>query len=356
MAMEGNSFDSTQRQIRDSNLASSRITQQHVSQLKLAGGPNASQGNPEIVVVPIPDVSKPRTTESRKALDHAPEIVSVPFERTAVKADLSTSGSDSQHTPQRPIAAVSPAPTSPPVVQAPIANPSAKSSSNQAEIGDPSTSKPPETAQDNDAWWYSLSQLGNDRPILEITRRILAQFPSIAPSTLMFASADPVLSTNRATARIAAALAQQTGCRVLLVDANWEMNISPLKQSGDAVLGITEVLADNLSWKELVIETQEKLLHVLPCGITDVPMRRIGPETLLALNSQLQRDYMYVCVNAGSAKQLIARRFASVCDGTYLLVGLNQTTKKDAQSTIKLLSESHARVLGAIVFDSPMQA
>lgn len=169
----------------------------------------------------------------------------------------------------------------------------------------------------------------------------------------MVSSADPELSTNRSTARVAACVARLTGCRVLLVDANWETNIGPVKQSAGAAIGLAEVIAENRSWKDLVIETQESQLFVLPCGITEVPMRRVASETLLALNADWQRDFTYVFVNGGCVKQLVTRRFAVCCDGTYVLVGLNQTTKRDAQSAMKLLAENHARVLGAIVFDAP---
>ena len=187
---------------------------------------------------------------------------------------------------------------------------------------------------------------------MELSRRIVAQFPSIAPATLLISSADPVLSTNRSTARVAACVSRMTGCRVLLVDANWEANIGAVKQSGGAVLGLAEVIAENRPWKDFVIETQENQLFVLPCGIKEVPMRRVATEILLGLNSEWQRDFTYVFINAGHVNQMITRRFAICCNGTYILVGLNQTTKKDAQSAMKLLAEYHARVLGAIVFDA----
>ncbi len=351
------SLDGTKRETRDLNASSSRTTQQHVSQLRSAAAAELSSLQPEVVVVSIPDVSSHRPTDIRSKTERAPTIATVPFERAAPKADLSTSGSDTPNpalnlTPS----VIEPNVSLPKVFLSPNTQPTVTTNQQQIPSTEATPSKLLASEQEPDAWWYSLSDLASDRAVVELTRRIVTQFPSIAPASLMFTSADPDLSTNRSAARISASLAKLTGCRVLLVDANWEMNITPLKQSGDAVLGLTEVLADNRSWKDFVIETKDRLLHVLPCGVTDVPMRQLGPESLLALNAQWQEEFNYVFINAGSAKQLVTRRFAKCCDGTYILVGLNHTTKKDARATIKLLNENHARVLGAIVFDSPTKA
>ena len=349
------SLDGPKREIRDLNAASSRTTQHQVSQLRSSAAAEKSSLQPEIVVVSIPDVSIHYPADSRQKSERAPVIATVPFERAAAKADLSTSGTDSPNPALNTTPSVGDSNLAlPKVFLSPDTLPTGPLGQQSAATRETPVPKTSAEAQESDAWWYSLADLANDRAIVELTRRIASQFPSIAPSTLMFTSADPELSTNRAAARIAASLVKLTGCRVLLVDANWEMNMSPLKQSGDAVLGLTEVLADNRSWKDFVIETNDRLLHVLPCGVTDVPMRQLTPESLLALNAQWQAEFTYVFINAGSAKQLVTRRFARCCDGTYILVGLNHTTKKDARATIKLLAENHARVLGAIVFDSPL--
>jgi hypothetical protein len=72
----------------------------------------------------------------------------------------------------------------------------------------------------------------------------------------------------------------------------------------------------------------------------------------MSLQAKWHQEFTYVFVNAGHAHQAITRRFAVCCDGTYVLVGLNQTTRRDAQAAMRVLVENHARVMGAIVFDS----
>lgn len=350
MARDGDPIDLTKREVREMNFASAQTSQQQVNQLRGSPAGDTSTRSPEIVVVPIPDVSTLRTCDTQP-----PSSIHSSSARTSVdawepRADLSSEGTPSQTSGPKPgiLAGAPTAAMSPPPTERDSKNMATSPTPSQPAAEPQGTQVPgPET------WWYSLADLAQDRPILELSRRILAQFPSIAPATLLISSADAELSTNRCTARVAACISRLTGCRVLLVDANLEGNVGAVKQSGSEVAGLAEIIAENRPWKDLVIPTQEAQLSVLPCGTAEVPMRRVAGETLVSLNAQWQQDYTYVFINAGHVKQLVTRRFAVCCDGTYVLVGLNQTTKKDAHSAMKLLAENHARVLGAIVFDAP---
>lgn len=341
MSREKNPLEATTRAVREMNAASAQTSAQHVSPLRSLTAADSVEPSPELVVVSIPDVSLHRPTECRA---DSIRSCSTPTgsESTKIKADLS-SDNDSQKK------------------QAEQRGPFANQATGAASVSSSGATSPPAPIPANtskaapicDAWWYSLENLAQDRPVEEIARKILRQFPSIAPSSLLFTSADVELSTNRSTARIAACIARLTGCRVLLVDANWEANAIAIQEGEKAVQGLSEVIVEGTNWKDLLVETQESQLFVLPCGVADVPLRRVGNETLIALNNQWQRDFTYVFINGGNARQWVARRFAVTCDGTYVLVGLNQTTRSDAQSAIRALTESHARVLGAIVFDAP---
>ena len=95
MTDPNDSLDGTMREIRDLNAASSRTTQHQVSQLRSSAAAEKSSLRPEIVVVSIPDVSIHYQADSRQKAERAPVIATVPFERAAAKADLSTSGTDS---------------------------------------------------------------------------------------------------------------------------------------------------------------------------------------------------------------------------------------------------------------------
>jgi hypothetical protein len=348
MSTDGNAFDLTRREVSASNRTSAQTTARQLIDLRGLGSTETTK-QPEIVVVRIPDVTPVRRGEPILPPSSSHSGATIPFSRAAPRGDLSNEQPRAPAPPPGPLAAeIGPSSGIVGPIQA-----KAGSGTPAAPIPAPAPASAVDVhAAEPATWWHSVDNLANDRQIADIARRILAQFPSIAPCTLMFASTDPSLSTNRAAARIAAALSRLTGCRSLLIDANWETNIAPLKQSDRETSGLTEVLAENRPWKPLVVPTQDQLLHVLPCGVAEVPMRRIGPETLLALVNDCQREFTYVCVNGGSVKQLITRRLSTCCDGSFLFVGLNQTTRKDAQSAMKLLGENHARVMGAIVFDS----
>jgi Mrp family chromosome partitioning ATPase len=348
MSRERNPLEATTRAVREMNAASAQTSAQHLAQLRSVTATETADPSPELVVVSIPDVSLHRPAECRTESIRGCSTPSG-SETTKIKADLS-SDNDSQkkHAEQR-------GPFANQAASAPAQDHSATTSTSSPTPIPASTPKSSsaKAASICDAWWYSLENLSQDRPVEEIARKILRQFPSIAPSSLLFTSADVELSTNRSTARIAACIARLTGCRVLLVDANWEANAIAIQEGEKAVQGLSEVIVEGTNWKDLLVETQESQLFVLPCGVADVPMRRVGNDTLIALNSQWQRDFTYVFINGGNARQWVARRFAVTCDGTYVLVGLNQTTRSDAQSAIRVLTEAHARVLGAIVFDAP---
>jgi Mrp family chromosome partitioning ATPase len=65
----------------------------------------------------------------------------------------------------------------------------------------------------------------------------------------------------------------------------------------------------------------------------------------------MKTKYQFICVSAGDAHLGSAKAWSQVCDGSYLLVGLNSTNETYAKSAITELQSSGSRLLGCIVTD-----
>ncbi len=341
--------------VRESNRASAYLPMGMLEPLKFLQSTTPSLA-PEISVLSIPAVDV--GPDDLEDPTDGPSPLTLPA-KSPVLQDPSAEQSPTQSGSSPTGGNVGPAATSGVGAPAPpshVASPGGSGNTSPAKPHHPTTTVPLRRGTRSDAppvdWYQSISSVNDDRPIQEISQRILHQFPRQAHAQLLFTSADPAISTNRTVGKIASCLAQTTSGDVLLIDANWEANLTIAKSREKPQIGLAEILAQGFDWRPLVLSTQVVGLRVLPCGASDVPHRQINSNLLLTLSAEWRRDYAYVLINGGYVKQLLARRFAGCCDGAYVMVELNRTTKSEAQAASRMLAESKARTMGAIVFDT----
>ena len=119
----------------------------------------------------------------------------------------------------------------------------------------------------------------------------------------------------------------------------------------DAEFGLADVLAGRATWQQAVVRVPPGRVHVLDCGpSTSVSeIRQAKSAALEALLTDLKRRYRAVLIDGGTYDNELLARWASHCDGVYVLLELRSTSPDNAARAIEQLRGTGARVLGCVL-------
>lgn len=186
--------------------------------------------------------------------------------------------------------------------------------------------------------------------IRNVVNQILERSSPSVPMVLLFVGSEPNHHVDELSARIATALCDTTESRVLLVDSD---NVGKKLTNASGRLkesGMTEVIEYNRDWQTNLLRNTRSNLDFLPVG--NGSFGRWNQEELLRKAARgMKTDYQFVCVSAGDAHSKAAKLWSDVCDGSYLLVSIENSNGTIAKSAVAELKASGARLLGCIATD-----
>ena len=186
--------------------------------------------------------------------------------------------------------------------------------------------------------------------IRNVVDQVLQRSNSSIPVILLFVGSEPNQHVDEISARVAAALCDQTESRVLLIDSD-AVGKSLTAASGRASeSGMTEVIEYNRPWRSSLLRNRSSNLDFLPVGNGSFG-RWNQKELLRKATCEMKTEYQFICVAAGDAHGKASKLWSDVCDGSYLLVSVKNSNGTIAKSAVTELKSSGARLLGCIATD-----
>ena len=187
--------------------------------------------------------------------------------------------------------------------------------------------------------------------IQNVVAQVLERSNSSVPVVLLFVGSEPNEHVDEISARVAAALCDQTESRVLLIDSD---NVSKNLTVASGRLtdsGMTETIEYNQDWHSHLLRNQNSNLDFLPVGNGSFG-RWNQKEVLRKAVVDMKTEYQFVCVAGGDAHGTAAKLWSDVCDGSYLLVSVKNSNGTIAKSAVTELKTNGARLLGCIATDA----
>ena len=298
------------------------------------------------------------TNRDVKTAGHESVVVSIPNveSSTAAKTKVYRDATSVGKTLGRNTKVVAPLPQ----ITAPATPPSVEPPKRQRSTAVPQTQVPPPAEvpkpkmhrQQDDAVQASRagqSQESKDS-IAKIANKIISDYPVASSSLVMFTGSQVGLHTDESCARVAAELASRDLGRVLLIDSDFA-NRRLSKASGmSSQAGLSEVMNIAFHWEDAILKSGSSKLDFMSAG--NCPHKRWTPiKTLKEALAEMRSKYQFICVSVGEAHDAAASTWASLADGTFLIVSATQSNDSIAESSVAQLRDDGARLVGCIVAD-----
>jgi len=195
-------------------------------------------------------------------------------------------------------------------------------------------------------------------PIAEAYRtlRTNIQFSSLDNplKTIMVTSSAPGEGKTTTTVNLAVAMAQ-SDARVIIIDGDLRKpRIHKVFKSSNQY-GVSNILVNNLDYKDVVIKTPINGLEILPSGIIPPnPSELLSSNKMKALINKLKEDYDYVLIDTPPAAVVTDAAILSTCaDGVLLVCAAGQVSKEAVQRSRELLKNVNANILGVVLNKIP---
>jgi len=171
------------------------------------------------------------------------------------------------------------------------------------------------------------------------------------PRTLLVTSSVPNDGKSLTAANLAIALAM-SGSRVLVVDADLRKGSLHTRFGVTAEKGLSQMLAQNLDWHTLTLETRLPNLRLLPRGAAE----KHSTEFFFAADMEkflieAGKEFDYVIIDTPPVMAADdAATLAPRVDGVLFVIRAEQTSARVARASLDILHQRNAHVLG-IVFN-----
>jgi capsular exopolysaccharide synthesis family protein len=172
------------------------------------------------------------------------------------------------------------------------------------------------------------------------------------PRTLLVTSSVPNDGKSLTAANLAIALAM-SGSRVLIVDADLRKGSLHTRFGVTAEKGLSQMLAQNLDWHSLLLETRLPNLRLLPRGAAE----KHSTEFFFAADmekflTEARQEFDYVIIDTPPVMAADdAATLAPRVDGVIFVIRAEQTSARVARASLDILHQRNAHVLG-IVFNA----
>lgn len=183
-----------------------------------------------------------------------------------------------------------------------------------------------------------------------IRTNINFSMPDQKLETLMFTSASPNEGKSTITSNMAVVFAQE-GKKVLLVDADMRKPTTHYTFKTSNAYGLTNVLTNQSTWQEVIIESPIVGLDILPCGpIPPNPAELVGSQKMGKLIDELKQTYDLVIFDTPPILSVTdAQILSNKCDGAILVINSGTSEKDSVQKAAEALQNSKANVIGTIL-------
>jgi succinoglycan biosynthesis transport protein ExoP len=182
--------------------------------------------------------------------------------------------------------------------------------------------------------------------------RTAIQFSSVdcPVRTLVIASSSPGEGKTITAINLATVMAFQ-GNRVILVDADLRRPAVHRFLELDSRSGLSDVLAGEVSLRGALKATEVENLRVLTCGEkVPNPAELLGSESMVQLMGNLRKEADLIVFDTPPCLPVTdAEVLASQVDGVVVVIEAGRSSKDAVKSTIDLLIQVRARVLGCVL-------
>lgn len=173
--------------------------------------------------------------------------------------------------------------------------------------------------------------------------------------TLMVTSAGPGEGKSTTISNLATVMAQQ-GNGVLLVDADLRKPTVHHTFRQPNTRGLTNVLTRQLSFADVIKETEVERLSILPSGpVPPNPSELLGSNMMDQLIEEVSLQYDIVLFDCPPILAVTdAQVMANLCQGVVLVVKSGTTEIEAALKAKEQLEQVNAKLLGVVLNDKPM--
>jgi Mrp family chromosome partitioning ATPase len=198
----------------------------------------------------------------------------------------------------------------------------------------------------------SMSLARVDPRYYELAANIVAQLPADHPAALVFTSPGSREGQASVVASLGLVLGRRTEGGVLLIDANFRAPRLASRMGLEEAVGLADVLRGDVRAPRAVRPTAVEGVHLLSAGRVnwgDDEFPDVGqlPEIL----AQYRSAYPLVLIDAGELAQPEVPRLARYGDGTYLVIRLGVTPRREVNRAIARVKRYGSRVLGCVLVD-----
>jgi capsular exopolysaccharide synthesis family protein len=178
--------------------------------------------------------------------------------------------------------------------------------------------------------------------------------PGGAAKTILVTSPAPGDGKTTLASNLAVAMAQ-AGNRIVLIDADFRKPMQHKIFQLTKGIGMSSVLAGQISLEEAIQETIVPNLSVLPCGpIPANPSEILNSQSFADVLDHLVEAYDHVIIDSPPVLPVTdARILAAGADATILAVRAEKSTRKASVYARDTLAAVGARLLGVVVNDVP---
>ncbi|MHA6523082.1 CpsD/CapB family tyrosine-protein kinase [Tessaracoccus sp. G1721] len=173
------------------------------------------------------------------------------------------------------------------------------------------------------------------------------------PKAVVITSASPGEGKSTIATNLAQVIAK-SGRDVVLVDCDLRKPVQAKAFGVDTAVGLTQVLAGDISLREAVVATQVPRLWLLPAGsIPPNPSELLGSRRMQEVIEQLTRE-AFVLLDAPPMLLVTdAGLLSEASDGALLVGAVGQTTKAELALCAKQLGQVGAALLGTVLNKAP---
>lgn len=178
------------------------------------------------------------------------------------------------------------------------------------------------------------------------------QFASVDKPVKVLTVTSSISNEGKSTISIELARALAGGGkRVLLVEGDMRWRSLASMVGAHALNGVYAVLSGRVSLASAVVETSHKGLYFLDCepNIPN-PVDIISSKSFRTFLQEVRAAYDYVVIDTPPLSAFVdASVFASMADGTVLVVRQNFVRQDDLESAYEQLKKAKANVIGAVM-------
>ena len=199
---------------------------------------------------------------------------------------------------------------------------------------------------------------GVKTPIGEAYRTIRTNIQFSMPKgqlrTMLITSTGPEEGKSTTTANVAITMAE-SGNRVLLIDADLRKSVVHKMFQLPNLKGLTNVLAEDLDYREILRSTKVKGLDILTGGPKPPnPSELLGSDKMRTFLESLKKDYDIIILDTPPVLPVTdAAILASLVDGVVLVSSYGQTTFEGLARAKVQLENVGAKILGVILNKVP---